>query len=443
MNSGTGQAVRVLFLAWGDSIHARRRIEIFTKDPGFEVAVVSTFDYQFANARNYRLAEAMPRLPETEQRASLGRRILRQLFIFIEAFRIFHKSGLSSGADRWGRFLALVISGFRSTNVRCEMQTAVRDFRSLEQAVAEFRPDVIFLQTLLYPCYLAYLLPSSIPVVVTFWNGDLTWWAQWRGAERLLKKEMVTYGVRCADAITVNSNAALDVCINYGAPREKIHLIRYPGVDLERFRPASRETAQINLGIKHGKVILCPRGIGGYLNSDVIIEAAAVVVSKISEVLFLFISGAGGDVEWQRHMDRAKELGIADNVRRDGQIPWERMPLYYQAADAVVSVSSNDSLPNCMVEAMSCGIPLVMGDIPQIREWVTDGVNGLLVPCRDPDALAHALLRLLADNGTLPMAFACYNLGLVGREFDSRKNSLLIKRLVQEIVGKHIYERRI
>lgn len=42
------------------------------------------------------------------------------------------------------------------------------------------------------------------------------------------------------------------------------------------------------------------------------------------------------------------------------------MPDYYACADVMVSISSHDSLPNCMLEAMACGIPVVMGDIPQI-----------------------------------------------------------------------------
>ena len=47
---------RVLFFAWGDSIHARRRIGIFCEDDSFEVGVVSTFRYGFENASNYYLS---------------------------------------------------------------------------------------------------------------------------------------------------------------------------------------------------------------------------------------------------------------------------------------------------------------------------------------------------------------------------------------------------
>jgi hypothetical protein len=51
-----GKRTRVLFFAFGESIHARRRIGIFTADPSFEVGVISTFAYDFENAKNYYLS---------------------------------------------------------------------------------------------------------------------------------------------------------------------------------------------------------------------------------------------------------------------------------------------------------------------------------------------------------------------------------------------------
>jgi glycosyltransferase involved in cell wall biosynthesis len=64
-------------------------------------------------------------------------------------------------------------------------------------------------------------------------------------------------------------------------------------------------------------------------------------------------------------------------------------------------------------------------------------VNGLLTPPRDTVSLAQALIRLLGDDGTLANVFNKYNLDLVCREFDSRKNSPLAKQLVYDIGVKH------
>ncbi len=411
--------VRVLFLAWGFSIHARRRIELFTSDRSFEVAVASTHHYGFADARNIPLTGAAQETDGTGHPGAEG--------IAAWAWRA-TRAALRRVTSPARRLLG------RKTLLG-EVSRSIRDIRILRTAAKTFRPDVVFLQTLLYPCYLAYFLPRHLPVIVTFWNGDVTWWARWNGIERRFKKWIVLHGVRRARAITVNSRTAHDACLGYGTQPEKVHLIRYPGVDLVRFRRSSKEEARGRLEIRARRAVLCPRGLGGFLNSDVIVEAAARVVNADPETLFLFLSGNGGEEEREKHARRAAELGIEGNCRWEGQVPWESMPLYYSASDVMVSVSQNDSLPNCMLEAMACGVPVIMGDIPQIREWVSDGVNGILVPTRDPVALAEGILKILSDPDGITGRFVERNLETTRREFDARKNAESIKDLVRVHAG--------
>ena len=403
---------RVLFLAWGDSIHARRRIGIFTADPSFEVGVISTFAYEFENAKNYYLSKA---LPLHEPRHDLVSRIKRWL-----------------NRNR-ARPLHWLMKPFDKTTTLLEHSVLLNDMLMVGSYAREFKPDLVFAQTLLYPCYLALLLPRKIPLMITFWNGDVTWWAQHDGVERAFKKKLVERATRRAAAITVNSGAARDACLGYGASADKVKLIRYPGVDLQLFNPAvAQEDARRALAITARNVVLCPRGLGGYLNSDVIIEAASLVLAQVPDTLFLFISGVGSDELWQEHLQRASALGIADRMRRDGKVDWKTMPLYYRAADVMVSPSSNDSLPNCMLEAMACGVPVVMGDIPQIREWVTHNENGLLVPPRDAQMLADAVHTMLRSNAPVEK-FTGKNLRLVEREVDSQTVAGRIKQLVKKI----------
>lgn len=127
---------------------------------------------------------------------------------------------------------------------------------------------------------------------------------------------------------------------------------------------------------------------------------------------------------------------MENKLRRDGAVAWEKMPTYYQAADVMVSISSNDSLPNCMLEAMAAGVPVIMGDIPQIREWIRDGENGLLVAPRNPQEVSMALLRILENSDGIVADFVSRNYDLVRREFDSKKNCRLVKELVHEIAAR-------
>lgn len=412
--------VRVMFLVWGDSVHARRRIQLFIDDPAIEVAVVSTFDYGFAGAINIPLFAARNKASRPQQAAD----------------NVAAPAGYARSLHAW-------FAAFLPVRIAYDLIIGLVDWLTLRRHFRRFRPDVVFLQTLLYPSYLSYLLPRRVPVVVTFWNGDVTWWAQWNGIERLFKKWLVSHGANRASAITVNSQTAFEACLRYGVAADKVHLIRYPGVDIERFHPGDgRAAARARLGIRANRVVLCPRGIGQYLNSEIILQAAAEVIEEHPDTLFLFVSGNGYPEHLAEHQRIVRELGIAEHFRWDGQIPWEQMPDIYRAANVMVSISSNDSLPNCMLEAMACGTPVVMGDIPSIREWVADGINGLLVPPRDSNGVAAVLCRILTDADAAVGGYVQAGLNKVRCEADMRRNGRLALDLVRQVAALRTGDQR-
>jgi glycosyltransferase involved in cell wall biosynthesis len=379
----------------------QRRIGIFADDPAFSVAVASTYDFSFSNAQNILLTDA------TATPALAGR---RPLFAQIRPLR--------AAGILW-----------------TELKKALADIAVLKKTVRQFRPQVIFVQTLLYPCYLAYFLPKSIPLIITFWNGDVIWWAKRNGTERLFKKQITLRGVRRAAAITANSAAVRDTCRGYGVPGEKIHFIRYPGVDLDRFKPSEKESAKKKLGIGGRRMVFCPRDLAPYLNTWVVLRSVPAVALRHPEVVYVFVVDKSNNAAWQRLLrENAPEID-PKHIRRTDHLPWEDMPAYYGAADAVVSISVNDSLPNCMLEAMACGVPVVMGDIKPVRDFITDRVNGLVVPLEDPGALADAICATFEDKD-LTRKITGEALALIRRDLDSRVNCNKIKELVHTIANK-------
>lgn len=399
--------LRLLIVCWGYSIHAERRAQLFIDDSRFDVAVVSTHDYAFKGARNVPLQAA--RCPRDAR-------------------------PLPASGSAWVRRMRTAVKPVAQVLLlAAELRTLLRDRATLRNAVADFQPDVVLLQTLQYPSYLAYALPATLRMMVTFWNGDLTYFARWTGVELFAKKRLVVHGLKRMQAITVNSQTAFDAAVALGADAGKIHLIRYPGADLARFRPGSREEARRRLGITASRVVLCPRGLGEFFNSRQIVEAAALLDERYTDTLFLFVSGVGAE-EWQEHLALAARLGVRAALRYDGHIAWQDMPWYYRAADVMVSVKTADSCPNCMLEAMACAIPVAMSDTRQNREWIEHGGNGFLCAPRDARGLSESLVSLFAD-AALGRRFADISLAKVRRDANSETNVERIKDIVMRLVS--------
>jgi glycosyltransferase involved in cell wall biosynthesis len=116
----------------------------------------------------------------------------------------------------------------------------------------------------------------------------------------------------------------------------------------------------------------------------------------------VLVIGGYGDLREDLEQ-RAHQLGVAANVRFPGQLARDRAARYIGAADVFVVPSIRDQggnvdgLPNVLLEGMSAARPIVASRVAGIPEVIVDGEHGLLVPERDPDALAAAITCLLDD----------------------------------------------
>jgi glycosyltransferase involved in cell wall biosynthesis len=116
---------------------------------------------------------------------------------------------------------------------------------------------------------------------------------------------------------------------------------------------------------------------------------------------------------------RAATLHISDTVVFVGHV--SSVPQHLVTADIYVQSSHQEGLPNSVLEAMACGLPVVATRVGGTEELVVDGDNGLLVPPGDAGCLAAALSRLLQDGDarrrmgqrSRARILACYELSCV------------------------------
>jgi len=133
----------------------------------------------------------------------------------------------------------------------------------------------------------------------------------------------------------------------------------------------------------------------GYL-----LEAMPAVLGSMRDVYCVI--GGGGDLR-DDLIAQASRLGVSSHVLLPGHVDWRDTPDYYAMCDVVVVPSvidadgNVDGLPNVLLEAMASGRAVVASEVGGMPDVIVNGVNGLLVPPGDGEALRSTLLRLLGD----------------------------------------------
>jgi glycosyltransferase involved in cell wall biosynthesis len=199
------------------------------------------------------------------------------------------------------------------------------------------------------------------------------------------------------DLIIANSQAGADYAVRHGFPADRMAVVPN-GIDTERFRPdeALRREARVRWGFAEDVV-----AIGVLARIDPMkdhanfLRAAALVAAQRPDLRFLCI-GEGGEDYVRGLKALAEESGIGERVLWPG--PAADPVLELNGLDIVCSSSSaGEGFSNAVAEAMACRRLCVVTDVGDSARVVGD--TGLVVPPRDPDALAAALLAALERLG--------------------------------------------
>ena len=245
----------------------------------------------------------------------------------------------------------------------------------------------------------------AVPVVQIFHAMGLTkrrhqGEADTSPAERVAVERAV---VAAVDRLIAQCPAeAAELCDDYGADPARVALIP-SAVDTRRFRPVDRAAARRHVGLPlDGPVVVY---VGRLLpRKDVrnVVRALALLRHAHALPATLLVVGGETDAPDPRATPEigvlqalAAELGVADLVRCVGRRRADELRYYYAAGDAVVTTPWYEPFGLTPLEGMACGRPVVGSAVGGIAFTVVDGETGLLVPPRDPAALAVRLRELL------------------------------------------------
>jgi glycosyltransferase involved in cell wall biosynthesis len=205
------------------------------------------------------------------------------------------------------------------------------------------------------------------------------------------------YRFRLDAVVTVCEDIRRVVIDSGGIPPEKVHVV-YAGVDLFRFDPSRSDGARVRRewGVHSDEELLVQVGAREWKGWRDLVSAAALLAGEFPRLRTAVVA-CKDEAERDRVLAFAGERGVGDRVlaigfRRD-------MPDVLAAADVVADLSSEGlGITGTIREAMALGRPVVASAAGGNPELVEDGLSGLIVPPRDPAAVAAAVRRILSDS---------------------------------------------
>ncbi len=261
--------------------------------------------------------------------------------------------------------------------------------------VRKWRPDgTIAFFTL--PCGPAAWLIQvlfKVPWVVSLRGGDVPGFLPRQiGAYHRLTKPLIVFLWARAVGVVANSNGLADLARS-AAPRIPVQVLPN-GVDTRRYRPKPEDDRERREPRDEGPSGLRLLFVGRIVHQkglDLLFEALAAQPEDVT------VDIIGDGPERDTLVRQAERLGLSHRVRFLGWLDRDLLPAHFQAADAFVFPSREEGMPNAVLEAMACGLPVIATDVRGMAEVVVTGESGWLVPLEDHGALVAALTQCRTD----------------------------------------------
>ena len=254
----------------------------------------------------------------------------------------------------------------------------------------------------------AYFLPMAgfvgtyagkylgIPSVVSIRGNDIE-----RAAFDPSKFSHMMYALQNASAVTTNASILAKKAKAF-FDRE-VHIIPN-GIDTERFKPMEKNSVLAEaLGLVDEKKKEERKFVIGFVGELREKKGLATLLSGYAQVaktmpVSLLIVGEVREGEDKKYFEEFKSNNPQLSITVTGHVPHKDLPAYYSLLDVFVHPSLRDGMPNAVLEAMACGVPVIATPVGGMLDVLEDGVNGKIIPRNNADALVKAIEELMQNS---------------------------------------------
>ncbi len=218
------------------------------------------------------------------------------------------------------------------------------------------------------------------------------------GISSVLSRLRRSWVYGAASRIHTVSHALRDHFLRLGFDPDKT-LALVNGVDTAHFSPGDRSIARAAVGLPlHAPVILVVGRLVASKRHDLLFQAFESVLRRSPDAVLCVVGGGEGP-EADRIRSLAASFPAPSQIRIEGFRP-DPLP-YYRAADILAVPSVTEGLSNAVLEAMSCGLPVLANDACGNRDVIDSGDTGVVADLEEADSLAACLTALMDDRESL------------------------------------------
>lgn len=225
--------------------------------------------------------------------------------------------------------------------------------------------------------------------IVSLWGSDLVWFG-----DQPEHHERIRAVMAACDYVTADCRRDLELSRRFGAAEHKLYF-KHPipgngGLDIEAIRRLANE-----VGPERRRIILFPHARDDMFHRFApVLEAVRAVETALSGFRLVFL---GADDASRRAL-ASLPAGLQSRCDIHSHVSHESVFDWLARSRVIVKPSLSDGTPNVMLEAMALETLPILSPIESIREWIDDGVNGLLASNDDVAALGKAMARAVADD---------------------------------------------
>jgi glycosyltransferase involved in cell wall biosynthesis len=253
----------------------------------------------------------------------------------------------------------------------------------LRRVIRQIKPDLIHAGPIQNCAFLA-ALSRFHPVLAMSWGYDLAMeadksaWMRW----------VTSFTLRRSAFFASDANITREKAIAYGVDPERTVIFPW-GTDIEHFAPKKPRTRPVS-----SLTLFCNRTWEPIYGVDVLAKAFVKVAAEHPSVNLILL---GGGSQGSKIRQILMKGGALERVHFGGQVAQADLPRWYHMADLYISASHVDGSSVSLMEALACGLPTLVSDIPGNKEWIEDGANGWLFRDGDANDLAEKISRAIQN----------------------------------------------